>query len=305
MRHKYDLSVTSYICDRKNCQTPIDIPSGTFYEFSGAQDSYFWCPQCEDLPCARLLGAPADSLPEKLPLLRQFVLHAVPRLEPSDDVASSNLMYRPYSQRSFLRQYLDWLALSDADSVCEFKPTATRFKKFDPATQRYTGEIDYELEDQCNGLPCRFLRAGTLKPLKDDEVRCPVLKLLCSIKKPFGLCETGDEANILRNYLLISGGEHFPMLIPQPSILSGEKRPDFLCFVPITKFQYKPVAVLIDRPVKPQRTIDTEDALYDRHGYSVYRILMDDDWKEGVSPFKAARELKNWVELENRVEVEA
>lgn len=88
-------------------------------------------------------------------------------------------MYRPYSQRSFLHQYLDWLTLGGVNSVCDFKPTVTRFKKFDPEAQRSTDEIEYELEDQCNGLPCHFLRAETLKPLKDDEVRCPVLKLLC------------------------------------------------------------------------------------------------------------------------------
>src|SRR6266481_10189618 len=109
MRHQYDLCVTRYICDRPKCQTPIDIPSETLYEFSGVGDSYFWCPTCEDLPSARLLGAPACELPQKLQLLQQFVLQPVPRLEPSDDVNSGNLMYRPYSKRSSLREYLDWL----------------------------------------------------------------------------------------------------------------------------------------------------------------------------------------------------
>jgi len=86
------------------------------------------------------------------------------------------------------------------------------------------------------------------------------------------------------------------MLIPQPSILSGAKRPDFLCFVPITKFQYQSVAVLIDRPGKLTREMDDEKALYEKQGYRVYRITVD--WETGFSYFKAARQLKNWVEIE-------
>jgi hypothetical protein len=203
MRQRYDLSITRYICDRKNCQTPIDIPSDTLYEFAGIGDSYFWCPKCEDLPSARLLGALASSLPQKLQLFNQFVLQPVPLLEPADDLNSANLMYRPYSQRSFLRQYLDWLNLRGADPSCAFRPSATRFKKFDLVTQLYTNEIDYELVDHCSGSPCQFLRTETLKPLRDDEMTCPTINRLCSTKDSFRLCETGDEANILRDYLLI------------------------------------------------------------------------------------------------------
>jgi hypothetical protein len=87
------------------------------------------------------------------------------------------------------------------------------------------------------------------------------------------------------------------MLIPQPSILSGQKRPDFLCFVPITKFQYQSVAVLVDRPGKPQKEMDDENALYKKEGYFVKRILVD--WGRRFSYFKAARALKNWVETQN------
>jgi hypothetical protein len=141
-------------------------------------------------------------------------------------------MCRPYSKRSFLRQYLDWLVVCGVDPVCDFRPIATRSKKFDPLTQRYTNEIDYELADHCSEFRCRFLREETLKPLRYDQVACSTIDRLCGNGASFGLCQTGYEAKILRNYLLISGGDHFPMLIPQPSILSGQKRPDFLCLFP-------------------------------------------------------------------------
>lgn len=295
MRHRYDLAVTRYICDREKCQTPFDIPSDALYEFAGADDSFFWCAACECEPHARLLGTPAHELPDTLQLPQQFSIRPVPRLDPSDDVELGNLMYRPYSQRSFLRQYLEWLVFCGVDTACEFQPTATCFKKFDAETQRYTDEIDYELVDDCNGSStCQFLRTETVKPLCENEIVCASIKLLCTKQPPYGLCQTNDEANILRNYLLISGGDHFPMLIPQPSILSGAKRPDFLCFIPITKFQFQTVVVLVDRPGKPERQINNENAIYDNHGYHVRRILVD--WDSGFSYFKAARDLKNWVE---------
>ncbi len=293
MKSRYDLSVTRYICDRPRCKTLIDIPSDTLYEFVGIDDSHFWCPTCEDLPYASLLGAAASQLPEKLQLPQQFVLRPVPRLDPSDDPDASNLMYRPYSKRSFLRQYLDWITLHCIDSQCDFHPSTTCFKKFDPAIQQYTNEIEYELVDQCNASSCQFLRTETLKPLSDGALSCTALKLLCSTGQSYSFCDTKDEANILRNYLLLTGGDHFPMLVPQPSILSGRKRPDFLCFVPITKFQYHSVAVLVDRPGKDPRQVDNEDAEYGGQGYTVKRILVD--WN-GFSYFKAARELKNWIE---------
>lgn len=295
MRYRYDLSITRYICDRPNCKTPIDIPSDTLYQFAGADDSHFWCPACGCEPWARLLGTFASQLPQKLQLPKQFVLQPVPRLDPSYDVDSGNLIYRPYSQRSFLRQYLDWLTLRGVAALCGFFPSATCFKKFEPEIQHYTDEIDYELVDQCNGSPCQFLRTETLRPLSDSELACTTLKLLCSTDQSYSFCDTKDEGQILRNYLLLSGGDHFPMLIPQPSILSGRKRPDFLCFVPITKFQYHSVAVLVDRPGKGQGQVDNENREYDKQGYTVKRILVD--WNNpDFSYFKAARELKSWIE---------
>lgn len=295
MRHRYDLSITRYICDRSKCKAPIDIPSDTLYEFASADDSHFWCPACECEPWARLLGTPASGLPQKLQLPKQFVLQPVPRLDPSDDLDSSNLIYRPYSQRSFLRQFLDWLTLRGVEAICDLYPSASCFKKFDLEIQRYTDEVDYELVDQCNGSPCQFLRTETLKPLSDNELICTTIKLLCSAGQSYSFCDTKDEAQILRNYLLLTGGDHFPMLIPQPSILSGRKRPDFFCFVPITKFQYHSVAVLVDRPGKDQNQVDNENREYKNQGHTVKRILVD--WNDpDFSYFKAARELKNWIE---------
>ena len=294
MRHRYDLAVTRYICDRARCKTTLDVPSDTFYEFAGPNDPAFWCPSCEDLPMARPVGVPATDLPVQLPLLNGFTMHSVPRLEPSDDPSAANLIYRPYSQRSFLRQYVDWLVLKNVDHACHLASSASCFKRFDTNLQRYTDEIDYELIDQCDDGACQFLRTETLKPITDDQIHCSTLQMLLRTQTPYGLCQTKDESNILRNYLLISGGDHFPMMIPQPSILSGQKRPDFICFIPLTTFQYQPVAVLIDRPGKLCEDIDAENSIYEDQGYRVKRILVD--WDSGFSYFKAARELKNWVE---------
>jgi len=295
MRDRYDLSVTRYICARSGCGAFIDVECETLYEFASADDPAFWCPRCQSEPHARLFGCAAAGLPSKLSLPHAFVLLPVPRLEPSDNLDSSNLLYRPYSQRSFLRQYIDWLKLQAIDETCELEASATCFKRFAPELQRYTDEIDYELVDNCNSTPCRFLRTATLKPLFADEVSCSILKQLCNIRSPCGCCETGDEAQILWNYLLVTGAEHFPMLIPQASILSGRRRPDFLCFVPITRFQYQPVAVLVDRSGKNPAVIDSENADYHQQGYRVWRILVEGR-ESSFSYFKAARELKNWIE---------
>jgi hypothetical protein len=295
MRDKYDLSVTRYIYERSGCESFIDVECETLYEFASADDPTFWCPRCQSEPHVRLFGCAAADLPSKLNLPHAFVLLPVPRLEPSDDLDSSNLLYRPYSQRSFLRQYIGWLKLQAIDEMCELEASATCFKRFNPELQRYTDEIDYELVDNCNSTPCRFLRTAALKPLSTDEVSCSVLKQLCNIRSPYDFCETGDEAQILWNYLLVTGAEHFPMLIPQASILSGRRRPDFLCFVPITRFQYQPVAVLVDRSGKNPAVIDSKNADYHQQGYRVRRILVEGR-ESGFSYFKAARELKNWIE---------
>jgi hypothetical protein len=112
------------------------------------------------------------------------------------------------------------MKLQAGDKMCELEASATCYKRFDPELQRYTDEIDYELVDNCNSTLCQFLRTETLKPLSADEVNCSVLKQLYNIQSRYSLCETGDEAQILWNYLLVTGAEHFPMLIPQASVLS-------------------------------------------------------------------------------------
>jgi len=287
MRTRYDLSVTRFICDRPTCHTVIDVPSETLYE------GEVWCPRCDSEAWAKYVGTAATQLPDKLQLPKQFHLLPVPRLEPSDDLRSANLLFRPYSQRSFLRQYIEWLKLGRLEHICDFQPSATCFKRYDTERQCYTDEIDYELVDECNGRACQFLRTETVKPIRDDELWCVALKNLCSVGKPESFCDTNDEAQLLRNFLLLTGGDHFPMLIPQASILSGQKRPDFLCFVPITAFQYQPTAILVDRPAKPSTALDNETKEYENLGYTVKRILVERD--HGFSYFKAARELKNWL----------
>jgi hypothetical protein len=296
MRQRYNLCITKYICGRHGCGSPIELESASLYEFAGPDDPAFWCPKCEDLPHAELVGWPATDLPPRLQLPQGFVLFHVPRFKPTEDLDSANLLYRPYSQRSFLRQYIDWLKLKGIERICEFSSSATCFKKFDPTSQAFTDEIDCDLQDHCDGAPCQFLRFETLKHVSEDELYCAVLKRLCDARGPYRLCQTRDEAQILLNYLLLTGADHFPMLIPQPSILSGWKRPDFLCFVPITRYQYHRVVVLVDRPGKDPKSVEAEQFAYEHQGYLVERILIDWEGDTHFSYFKAARALKNRIE---------
>jgi len=288
MRDKYDLAETRYVCRR--CKGLINVPSDGFYWFSSTADPNFWCATCEDLPQADVLGRPADEIPHELQLPKGFILRAVPRVEPQE-VHEANLLYRPYSKRSFLSQYMAWVKLSGGLETCDWSAHATVFRRFDSESQSYSECLEYEIGDECAGRPCQFLRAQVLKPPKPEEVTCSAIRLLCDVKGSFGLCQTGDEAMILQCYLLLTGGEHFPMLVPQASILGGKRRPDFVCFVPLTRFQYKWVVVLVDRPGKPASTCAKEDAEYAQSGYSVKRILVDRS-NSGTSYFKAARELK-------------
>jgi hypothetical protein len=97
---------------------PVEIESTSLYEFAGPDGPAFRCLKCNDLPHAQLVGRPAVDLPSRLQFGLGFVLSHVPRLELADDLDSANLLYRPYSQRSFLRQYIDWMKLKNIESVC-------------------------------------------------------------------------------------------------------------------------------------------------------------------------------------------
>src|SRR5947209_57701 len=176
MKDRYDLSVTKYRC--KRCGTPIDVESDSFYYFSGPDDSSFWCPTCEDLPQADTVGDPAEDLPSELQLLKGFVLKAVPCAE-MPNVEKWNLLYRPYSKRSFLEQYLGWLKLRGAESLCEPASNAAINARFDRRRQVYTNEMEHEIVDTCADTTCQFLRANCLKP---EAVSCPLLRLLCEVK---------------------------------------------------------------------------------------------------------------------------
>jgi hypothetical protein len=81
------------------------------------------------------------------------------------------------------------------------------------------------------------------------------------------------------------------MLIPQPSILHGKRRPDFICYVPVTRFQYHKVAVLVDRPGKDPQMIAAENSDYNQQDFIVKRLLVEPQ----QSPFKRARELVLWL----------
>lgn len=98
---------------------------------------------------------------------------------------------------------------------------------------------------------------------------------------------------LLRRYLTVTGGEHYPILISQPSVFKGRRRPDFVCFVPYSKFQYQKVVVLVDRPGKEPGIMAEETAEYQEAGYKVKRIEFG---SRRTSYYKEARELANWIE---------
>lgn len=289
MIEKYDLAVTCYRCAR--CETPIQVPSDELYWFAGPEDSAFWCPICEDMPQATIVGCPAADLPPELQLPKGFVLRPVPSAEPGD-VSRWNVLLRPYSKRSFLKQYRAWLTLKADSPLCALESDVSIRAKFDPATQRYTDGIETTISDACTGAPCQFL---ALKALQPEKVECTILRALCDTKGQFGLCQTGDEAMLLQQYVLLTGDQHFPMLIPQVSILRGSRRADFLCFVPVSRFQYQKVAVLVDRAGKDAKAIADEDAAYQREGFTIKRIVIDPA-DHSLSYFKRARELSLWLQ---------
>ena len=286
VKDKYFRSLSLYECRR--CGMPIEVESDQFYEFSGPDDPNFWCPNCQDLPQADIIGTPAEQLPAELPLPKGFTVKTVPFAEPTD-VDTWNEKFKPYSKRSFLHQYLAWVTLSGSSVPCSLNSSLTAVAPFDAATQQYDKSITYHVEDLCDGRPCEFLRNETLKPTK---VRCATILQLCDVGGGFGLCETGDEAMLLQQYLLLSGDEHFPMLIPQPSILKGARRPDFVAFVPVTKFQYHKIAILVDRPGKDAGRMKSEERDYEQDSYVVRRVLIDGQG----SYYKKARELVLWMQ---------
>ena len=234
-------------------------------------------------------GTPARDLPQELSLPKGFLCRNVPLAEPAD-VKNWNVIYRPFSTRSFLRQYIDWLLLQREVSGCTLTSHFTAGATFDPESQAYTANLDYLISDVCDSRPCEFLQTNSVKPV---DVNCTVVAALCDIRGPHGLCQTGDEAMILKRYLALNGGQHFPMLLPQPTLLKGQKRPDFVCFVPLSKFQYQKIAVLVDRPGKDPREVWKETKLYEDQGYLVRRVEIDPSSK---NYFIEARRLSNWIE---------
>jgi hypothetical protein len=290
MKDIYDLRKTIYQC--KRCDGPIEVESDEFYSFGGPDDPAFWCSNCEDLPWADIVGEPAQHLPGSLRLAKGFDLKIVPILSPirPGDPAKYSLLFRPYSKRSFLHQYLAWVRASSSETFCSWAYDISFSAAFDRSRQEYVEDLEYTISDRCNERLCQVLRSEGLKP---QEPYCTVLKLLCDVRGQFGLCETGDEAMILQHYLLITGVEQFPMLIPQVSLLEGKRRADFVAFVPVSRYQYHKVAVLIDRRGKDSTQKRTEETDYLGAGYIVHRIMIDPN--VGKSYFKKARELVLWM----------
>ncbi|MCF7669778.1 MAG: hypothetical protein K9N48_08395 [Verrucomicrobia bacterium] len=178
--------------------------------------------------------------------------------------------------------------MQGVDPPCQLRSQVLAGAAFDPKAQEYTKAIEYQIADRCGDGDCAFLRQQAISPV---DLACEVGRLLCDTRGRYGLCQTGDEAVLLRRYLTITGAEHYPMLIPQPSIFKGRRRPDFLCFAPYSKFQYRKVTVLVGPPDKNPDAMAKEDADYRAAGYEVRRIEVG-----SRSYYKATRELANWIE---------
>lgn len=188
MKRVYDNDITRYYC--KRCRTPIEVESDRSYWFTGPDDPEFWCSACQDLPQAETLGTPAENLPTRFLLPKGFLCRPVPLVELSE-IRNANLLYRPYSKRSFLRQYADWLVLQGLDRPCLLRSQVLAGATFDPQAQEYTTAIDYQITDGCGERSCAFLRLQAVSP---TELECQVAQLLCDTRGQYGLCQTGDEA---------------------------------------------------------------------------------------------------------------
>src|SRR5439155_22238331 len=137
-----------------------------------------------------------------------------------------------YSKRSFLRQYLDWLLMRSAGLRCRLSSSISAAPKFDLRSQSYSAQMDYQIRDTCGLAACHFLAHAKLKP---EFTACKVIEVLCSSNSEHGLCDTRDEAALLRHYIEFTGTDHFPMLIPQPALFTGRRRPDALVLRPVTR----------------------------------------------------------------------
>ena len=91
----------------------------------------------------------------------------------------------------------------------------------------------------------------------------------------------------------MTGASHYPMLIPQPAILSGQRRPDFIVFAPVSRFQYQPLTILIDRPGKDSERMSAETKDYEAQRFIVKRF----EAGSSKSFFKIARDIKNLIDL--------
>src|SRR5437899_1409991 len=134
MQDRYDLRQTTYVCRR--CKIPIEIESKSYYKFLSEDDPAFWCFACNNYPIAESVGTPAETLPISLQLPKGFVLSIVPKAQIWDR-EEATLLFRPYSKRSFLVQYLAWAKSKGCQPICTLSSATTVGPKFDMSTQQF------------------------------------------------------------------------------------------------------------------------------------------------------------------------
>jgi hypothetical protein len=138
--------------------------------------------------------------------------------------------YFPYSTRSFIHQASR--ELGGCSHECyEYGPTLGGEPVFTDICGVLDGE-DCQVADQ---------RCHVFSGWPHAEHSCQLWDRVAE------LCQTDDEANVLRYYLSLVKGRNFPMLIPQARLgIAERRRPDFVLFVPLQSLKYRRYAIELD-----------------------------------------------------------
>lgn len=162
---------------------------------------------------------------------------------------------QPYSIRSVVTQ----LSESEPEIECRL----CSFGK--------VGKLNWE--DWCQGSGRCHLVSGW----STGQETCPCWEFIST------LCQSDSERQFLHYYLRfaydISGGDEFPMLIPQVRLATGRIRVDFVAFVPETRWKWHWYAIEIDTPIHHPRDDEVERAEIIRNeGYILKRITPEKKW---------------------------
>jgi len=141
------------------------------------------------------------------------------------------------------------------------RSVVTQLSENEPEIGRYfysfgeVGKLDWE--DWCAGSG-GYHRCHLVSGWSTGQETCPCWEFISN------LCQSDNERQFLHHYLRfaydISGGDEFPMLIPQARLATSRIRVDFVAFVPETKWDWHWYVIEIDTPTHHPREDEEERA---------------------------------------------